>query len=264
MVSKSILSPKIIIPTIKEPVEFSGIGLSLNKDSKLLTSVLLTEENQYIRNEFKKQEKTEQSVVAAAFQGRNNARVFVTGSIDICGNKHTNNQARGNLNFCVESAKWALQEKGVLKYSGITHHKQTEKHKKGFLEGEYTVNEDLYYSIDIQELKDGQWEEYKSDKVYVEFVMLDPKVRKYLKSKNGSFFTKFKVPDVHGIYQFKVKINEPGFTWIETATKVTVRPYKHNQFERFLTCAYPYYASVFASMGGFLVFSFYFLYHKNT
>ena len=44
--------------------------------------------------------------------------------------------------------------------------------------------------------------------------------------------------------------------------QVSVRPFRHNEFERFLTAAYPYYASVLSTMAAFFVFSLVFLYHK--
>lgn len=44
--------------------------------------------------------------------------------------------------------------------------------------------------------------------------------------------------------------------------QVPVRPFKHNEYERFLVCAYPYYASALSMMAGFFVLGFYFLYTK--
>ena len=44
--------------------------------------------------------------------------------------------------------------------------------------------------------------------------------------------------------------------------QVSVRPYRHNEFERFLVAAYPYYMSVFSTMAAFFVFGIVFLYHK--
>ncbi len=44
--------------------------------------------------------------------------------------------------------------------------------------------------------------------------------------------------------------------------QVSVRPFRHNEFERFLVAAYPYYMSVFSTMAAFFVFGFAFLYHK--
>ena len=45
--------------------------------------------------------------------------------------------------------------------------------------------------------------------------------------------------------------------------QVSVRPFRHNEFERFLVAAYPYYASVFSTMAAFFLFGFVFLYHKS-
>lgn len=264
VVTTNVTSPASILPTSKSQLKFSGIGLYYNQNSKLLTPLISTSKDQYVRNEFKKTDVKEPAVVAVAFQGRNNVRAVFVGSIDICANLNMKDESLNNNKVCVELSKWAFQEKSVLRYSGITHYKAGSKKEKGYLEGEYTINDDLVFSIDIEEFKGGSWQAHKSSKAYVEFVMLEPKIRKYLEFKNGSSLTHFRAPDIHGVYQFKVFLNDPGYSWIESATKVTVRPYKHNQFERFLPCAYPYYASVFASMSGFVVFSFYFLYNKNA
>ncbi len=44
--------------------------------------------------------------------------------------------------------------------------------------------------------------------------------------------------------------------------QVPVRPFKHNEYERFLECAYPYYTSALSMMLGFFVLGFFYLYHK--
>jgi oligosaccharyltransferase complex subunit beta len=217
-----------------------------------------------VRNEFKTSEKSGASHSVVGFQGRNNARAVFSGSIDICADEFTKDEKIANLKFCVEVSKWVLNEKGILRHSKITHFKENDPKPKGNLEGEYTINDDLVYSIDLEELKGGNWAQFKTTKAYVEFVMLEPKIRKYLQFSSGSLSAKFRAPDVHGVYQFKTFLHEPGYTWIETASKATVRPYKHNQFERFLMCATPYYSSVFASISGFVIFSFSFLYHKSS
>ncbi|CAN0025506.1 unnamed protein product, partial [Discosporangium mesarthrocarpum] len=41
---------------------------------------------------------------------------------------------------------------------------------------------------------------------------------------------------------------------------VSIRPFKHNEYERFILTAYPYYASMLSVMVGFLVFSTFFLF----
>lgn len=44
--------------------------------------------------------------------------------------------------------------------------------------------------------------------------------------------------------------------------QVPVRPFRHNEFERFLVCAYPYYASAASSCVAFFALGWFFLYHK--
>lgn len=44
--------------------------------------------------------------------------------------------------------------------------------------------------------------------------------------------------------------------------QVPVRPYKHNEYERFLLCAYPYYASALSGMVAFFALGWFYLYHK--
>lgn len=43
--------------------------------------------------------------------------------------------------------------------------------------------------------------------------------------------------------------------------QVPVRPFRHNEYERFVPAAYPYYASAFSMLAGFILFGFVFLYN---
>lgn len=44
--------------------------------------------------------------------------------------------------------------------------------------------------------------------------------------------------------------------------QVPVRPFRHDEYERFLTCAFPYYASAASTMAAFFVLGWFFLYSK--
>ena len=70
--------------------------------------------------------------------------------------------------------------------------------------GTYTINDEVVYSIGIEELKDGVWGPYAGTDVQMEFVRIDPFVRTTLKNHNGNFKAEFTIPDVYGVYQFKV------------------------------------------------------------
>ena len=78
----------------------------------------------------------------------------------------------------------------------------------------------------------------------------------------GTFSADIHIPDVYGVFKFVVEYNRAGYSVIELSEEVPVRPFKHNEFERFLTAAYPYYASAASTMVAFGVFSFVYLYQK--
>ena len=78
----------------------------------------------------------------------------------------------------------------------------------------------------------------------------------------GTFSTSIHVPDVYGVFKLVVDYQKAGYSSIELQEEVPVRPFKHNEFERFLTAAYPFYASAASTMAAFLAFGFAFLYQK--
>lgn len=91
--------------------------------------------------------------------------------------------------------------------------------------------------------------------VQLEFVMLDPYIRKtlsYNKEKNNGEYSTvgmkrcadeqiIRAPDVYGIYKFRLFYQRQGLSLINENTQVSIRPYKHNEFPRFILAAYPYY-----------------------
>lgn len=82
--------------------------------------------------------------------------------------------------------------------------------------------------------------------------------------KNGDVYeARFKIPDVYGVYQFKVEYDRVGYTRLFNTLQVSVRPLQHTQYERFITSAYPYYTGAFSMMLGVFVFSFVFLHLKD-
>ena len=92
---------------------------------------------------------------------------------------------------------------------------------------------------------------------------IDPFVRMTLNGDNGRFEGKFKLPDVYGVFQFKVDYVRKGLTRLYSTTQFSVRPLRHDQYERFIVSAYPYYASSFSMMIGVCLFSVVFLHFKE-
>ena len=69
-------------------------------------------------------------------------------------------------------------------------------------------------------------------------------------------------PMKEGIYQFKIIYKRPGYTFLSLAERVTVRPYMHDEYERFLFVASPYIFGMIATIVGAFVFVAVFLYSK--
>jgi oligosaccharyltransferase complex subunit beta len=255
---------RIIASQPRAPLTMSGIGFQIRKDHKLATPILNATDTSFLQHELKGGEVIDtisgrNIVLGAVFQGMNNARMSIFGGVDLCSNAYQSS----NEIFCREVLDWTINKKGVLRTSQITHFETARPQAKGYLEAEYSVNDTIHYSIDIEEWDGQAWRPFTSPGVYLEFVMLDPYVRRFLESKAGTYSLTFTAPDKYGVFQFKTYFLQPGYSWVNTATLVPVRPLRHNEYERFLTAAFPYYSSVLSVLVGFVVFSFFFLFHKD-
>lgn len=213
------------------------------------------------------------TVLIAGLQARNNARVVFSGSLDFFSDAFINSATlkqsgraspkSGNEDLIQSLTQWVFKEKGVLRLSNVSHHKAGESKAPAA----YTITENVVYSVVIEELKNGVWTGYTADDVQLEFVRIDPFVRTTLQrvaNKPGLYQAKFKIPDVYGVFQFKIDYQRKGYTHLSSATQVSVRPLQHTQYERFIPSAFPYYASSFSMMFGVLIFSCVFLHFRDS
>uniref|UniRef100_A0A0K0DH45 Dolichyl-diphosphooligosaccharide--protein glycosyltransferase 48 kDa subunit n=1 Tax=Angiostrongylus cantonensis TaxID=6313 RepID=A0A0K0DH45_ANGCA len=211
-----------------------------------------------------------QLLMIGALQARNNARAVFTGSLEMFSDSFLTAYVHkagsdekavqsGNLELVTALSKWVLKENGVLRVKKVEHH-LSGKHE---IPREYTIMDDVEYEIVIEELSDGKWRPFSGKDVQLEFVRIDPFVRITLTNKNGHFSTRFKLPDIYGVYKFQVDYRRVGYTHLYNTQQVSVRPLLHNQYERFVRSAYPYYASSFSMMVGVVLFSLVFLHFKE-
>ncbi|KAF4027903.1 Oligosaccharyltransferase 48 kDa subunit beta [Phytophthora infestans] len=198
--------------------------------------------------------------LVTAVQGRNNARLVFAGSLDLFSDKYLDNQDFANAEFADAVTKWGFQESGVLRMTNVKHHRKDGSQPAKMLSDAnrgdqpitlypdaevardslvYRVKDNLTYSLDLHELKDGKWVPYKYNSMT------------------------FQAPDVYGIFLFRVMYRRLGLSTIYTTTQVSLRPFKHDEYERFIPAAYPYYASAFSMMAGVFLFSVYFLFYDG-
>nr|CDQ04585.1 BMA-OSTB-1, isoform d [Brugia malayi] len=273
----NLLSAPMIVGKTRQinPILFRGVALIADKANPLRLEILSASTTAY---SFNPREKIEEypgavgrsTLLIGAIQARNNARVLLSGSIAMFSDafmsanvskyaSETKLQKSGNLELLTELSKWVFMEKGVLRVKSVSHHKVGEKSPPR----EYTIMDNVEYTIEIEELSNGKWEPFKGDDVQLEFTRIDPFIRTTLKNYNGKLKAQFKLPDVYGVFKFMVDYRRIGYTHLLNVQQVSVRPLQHTQYERFIYSAYPYYVSAFSMMIGVVLFSCVFLYHKE-
>jgi len=262
--SNLISAPKVVGNKQSSSLLYRGTSLIVNKANPLVFNILTGSSTSFSYAPAKPIVETPNSlgkntVLIAALQARNNARVLFSGSLDFFSDKFFNLNQYGNQQLADSLAKWILKEEGVLRVRNVEHHKVGERN----IPESYTITDNVIYKIQIEELSSGKWSAYNGDDVQLEFIRIDPFVRTKLVKENGHYVAKFKLPDVYGVFKFVVDYNRLGYTHLYSSTQVSVRPLEHTQYERFIKSAYPYYASAFSMMFGVFIFSFAFLYHKD-
>ena len=100
-----------------------------------------------------------------------------------------------------------------------------------------------------------EWVPYVADDVQWEAVMLDAWTRAFMETDgSGRFWVRTKLPDQKGIYKLRVLYRRPLRSVVEMTTPITLRPLHHNEYDRFILSAYPYYTASFTLMAAVFVF----------
>lgn len=262
------------------PFLYQGTGLVVDRSNPLVLEILTASSSAYCHNPDEPITQYPHSIgkntiLIAGLQARNNARVIFSGSIDFFSDAFFTSAIEkgvgggqkipksGNQELARALTQWCFKQSGVLRVAEVNHHLVGEK--KPPAKGTYTISEDVVYTIKIEEYRGGKWVPYVANDVQMEFVRIDPFVRQTMKNDRatGKFTAKFKVPDIYGVYQFKVEYARTGLTRLYSATQYSVLPLRHDQYERFILSAYPYYASSFSMMFGVFIFSLVFLHYRE-
>ncbi|KAI9284485.1 Dolichyl-diphosphooligosaccharide--protein glycosyltransferase subunit WBP1 [Umbelopsis sp. AD052] len=271
LVTENIVSPKPIVGEVSAPILFRGVGHQVGS-IPLLNRVLASEGNAFSGEVGDSSREKGAIDLVSSLQARNNARVSVAGSLDLFSNIFIDSPVSrksksggvkkfarsGNKEFTDELSRWTFQEKSVLKVFDHRHHKEGETQK---LET-YRIKDNITYTIEIAEYDGEKWTPYHASDIQLEVIMLDPYIRTTLQEAHIApehHYARYKshltLPDVYGVFTFKVNYKRPGLTYLTVEDVVAIRPFRHDEYPRFLSAAYPYYVSVGSMIVGFLVFS---------
>ena len=116
----------------------------------------------------------------------------------------------------------------------------------------------------------------ESDELQLEFSMLSPFHRLNLQRTTKSplspedqdsaatYTASFRLPDQHGIFNFKVNYKRPFLSNVEEKNTVSVRQLAHDEWPRsfVITAAWPWVAGLGATVAGWLGFCAIWLYSK--
>lgn len=241
---------------------YQGTGLIADTENPLILRLLTASSSAYSynpQNSIKEYPHAvgKNTLLITALQARNNARVVFSGSLYFFSDEAFTSPIQkaqggqkylksGNEAVATMIARWVFKENGVIRVSSAHHHRVGESEPPAA----YTIMDDVVYSIDVQKLAGDKWIPYETNDLQLEFVRIDPFVRMTMKPVgNGRYEARFKIPDVYGVYQFKVDYTRIGLTHLYSTTQVSVRPLQHTQYERFIPSAFPYYISAFSMMG---------------
>ncbi|OLL24339.1 Dolichyl-diphosphooligosaccharide--protein glycosyltransferase subunit wbp1 [Neolecta irregularis DAH-3] len=248
-------------------VKYSGIGMSLG-ESSMLVPFLRASRTAYsydTKEEFSGVEDSwmagTQMVLATGFQARNNARVGVTGSLEMFSNEYVNDKTTGNENFIQEFTKWVFQETGVIRFdSGIHHLAGQVGNATAYNPKVYKVKTDMTYTAKLSHWNGKSWVPYNPTDVQLEIKMLDPYIRQTLPS---SLTTTLTLPDQYGVFTFQIIYERPGLSNINHKELVTIRHLRTDEYPRFLIAAWPYYTSSAVVVMSWLLFCGIWLYFSD-
>ncbi|KAJ9125623.1 hypothetical protein QFC22_000585 [Naganishia vaughanmartiniae] len=211
-----------------------------------------------------------QAYLASAMQSRGNARIGWIGSEamlrdDSWAAKVQDQDGRSyttvNGDFADAFTAWIFQETGVLKVIQTEHHRVNETESREM----YRIKDGVTYSATISEYstENGQssWHPFSANDIQLDFTMLDPHVRTTLHERaltaDGQateYDVTFKCPDRHGVFKFVLDYWRPGYTFIHEQSVVSVVPFRHDEYPRFIQGAWPFYTGAFLTSAVFLSF----------
>jgi oligosaccharyltransferase complex subunit beta len=265
-------------------VAFRGIGHVVDSDNILAVKLLKGNPTTYSADpsaeitDFPENAGPDTSLVSI-IQGRSNGRLAFSGSSDMFSNQMI--VKYGNRAFCSGLSQWVFGESGVLRFRNVQHFKSDgtppdvilhEKQRPDlphtlYPDPEitrnslvYRIKDEIVYSMVVEEYKNNQWLPFSPNDMQMEFVMLDPHIRKTMTCIDGNCTATFTAPDNYGVFKFRVFYRRPGFSVLHAETQVSIRPFKHNEYERFIYSAFPYYGSAISAVIGFLVLTTSFLF----
>lgn len=292
IIADDIAAPEVMLGTAQiGPVLFRGTGFGISDDNALVFPILSAPSSSYLYqlNQAIRERPVAlgaSTLLIAAVQARNGARVVVAGSMEIFSDKTLGQQVTragssrrgepsGNRQLMQGLLAWAFRERGVLRASPLRIRPDESHQSHGHVAGSgehvrYHVGHSVHVSLDVQQLDAaGTWVPYAADSpVLLELRFLDPLLRIPLLpspgAPNGTLSATIVLPDQPGMYKLSVSHAPRGFSALALSEEIVVQPLPYGLRPRFLLSAYPYYASAAGMVGAAVLLSLLLLFHQHA
>lgn len=183
--------------------------------------------------------------------------------MQVDGGKNVNKELGDDL------TAWAFHESLVIKSNYLQHRALNSKNESN--PQIYRIGDPVTVSLSLSafDAETASYIPFSNPTTYpvqLEVNMLDPYIRTSLPeishSDSESIYSKtFDLPDHYGVFNFKIQHRLPGYTYIYEREQFTIRHLQHNEYARFISGAWSYYAGWLSVSFGFLVFCTVWLYH---
>ncbi|ORZ31235.1 Dolichyl-diphosphooligosaccharide--protein glycosyltransferase subunit WBP1 [Catenaria anguillulae PL171] len=210
--------------------------------------------------------------LVSGVQGTNGARAVVVGSVDMLTDEFFAKQVKinkplpphlststsyptsANKAFATELLKWALHEKSVVRIPRFSHHKLGETQQLDM----YRIKDTLVVNVTLQEYHDDHWQPYlvpasSSSPIYFSAKMLDPYIRQpmslvFTTATTATYSLSTTLPDTYGVFTLAIDHVRVGLSPVHHDELVSIRPFRHNEYPRWLPVAMPYYVASVSQM----------------
>jgi oligosaccharyltransferase complex subunit beta len=218
--------------------------------------------------------------LVSAFQARNSARVVLLGSAESLQDKWFGAKVArldgskvpaANREFARKLSAWTFQELGVVRVNWVRHHLKDGDETAPEL---YIIKNDVTFAISLSEYAFDSWTPLEldaADELQLEFSMLSPFHRLNLdlvsRTDDAAVYgTSFRLPDQHGIFNFRVNYKRPLLTYVDEKHTVSVRQIAHDEWPRsyVISAAWPWVSGIGATITGWLIFCGVWMYGKTT
>lgn len=183
----------------------------------------------------------------------------------------------GNGAFLADLVRWTFRRSGILRVNssalvrssdalaGPTYRIREELVRtRCFINSPRSLTRRCYspqdYTLSISALdQQGQWQPFVMDDAQFDLTMLDPHLRLPLTivaETSGStvYGARFHTPDRHGVFTLRTDYRRPGWTWLEDKVLLSVTPLRHDEYDRFIAGAWPYYGGALSVSSATVLF----------